>query len=58
VLQPLDNNRSARREGGECIAAFRTRVVSLPIQGNHFRYRWDGTRIDRVRTVSAVRELD
>jgi hypothetical protein len=49
------NYRSARREGGECLAAFRTRAVSLPIQGKHFRYRWDGTRIDRVITVSNVR---
>jgi hypothetical protein len=49
------NYRSARREGGECIAAFRTRTVSLPVQGRHFRYHWDGTRIDRVLTVTAVR---
>ncbi len=48
---------SARHPGGECIAAFRTRTVSLPVQGRHFRYRWDGTRIDRVITVSDVREL-
>jgi hypothetical protein len=48
---------SARRKGGECIAAFRTRAISLPIQGKHFRYRWDGTRIDRVLTVSDVREF-
>jgi hypothetical protein len=52
------NYRSARREGGECIAAFRTRAVSLPIQGKHFRYHWDGTRIDRVLTVSGVREIN
>jgi hypothetical protein len=52
------NYLSARRECGECVAAFRTRAVSLPVQGKHFRYRWDGTRIDRVITVSDVRELD
>jgi hypothetical protein len=51
------NYRSARRDGGECIAAFRTRALSLPTQGKHFRYRWDGTRIDRVITVSDVRAL-
>jgi hypothetical protein len=49
--------RSARRAGGECIAAFRTRAVSLPVQGKHFRYHWDGSRIDRVMTVSELREL-
>jgi hypothetical protein len=48
---------SARRAGGECIAALRTRTVSLPVQGNHFRYHWDGNRIDRVMTVSELREL-
>ena len=48
---------SVRHAGGECIAAFRTRAVSLPVQGKHFRYRWNGERIDRVLTVSAVRDL-
>jgi hypothetical protein len=48
---------SARRKPGQCVAAFRTRAVSLPVQGRHFRYRWDGTRIDRVITVSEVRDL-
>lgn len=51
------NYRSARH-AGECLAAFRTRAVSLPVQGPHFRYRWNGARIDRVLTVSEVRELD
>jgi len=48
---------SARRAGGECIAAFRPRAVSLPVQGEHYRYRWNGERIDRVLTVSHIREL-
>jgi len=51
------NYPSARHAGGECIAAFRTRAVSLPVQGPHYRYHWNGTRIDRVLTVSEVREL-
>ena len=50
--------RSARQTDGECIAAFRTRAVSRPVQGRHYRYQWDGTRIARVLTISAVRELD
>lgn len=49
--------RSARRKGGECIAAFRPRAVSLPRQGRHLRYRWNGERIDLVLTVSRIREL-
>ncbi len=52
------NYPSARHASGECIAAFRTRAVSLPVQGPHYRYHWNGTRIDRVLTVSEVRELD
>jgi hypothetical protein len=48
---------SARREGGQCIAAFRPRTVSLPVQSKHLRYCWNGARIDRVLTISAIREL-
>lgn len=49
--------KSVRHEGGQCIAAFRPRAVSLPVQAQHFRYRWNGERIDRVMTVSHIREL-
>jgi hypothetical protein len=48
---------SARRAGGQCIAAFRPRAVSLPKQGKHLRYSWDGTRIERVLAVRELREL-
>jgi hypothetical protein len=49
--------RSARRAGGECIAAFRPRAVSRPTQGRHLRYCWNGSRIARVLTVSDIWEL-
>lgn len=49
--------RSVRRKGGECIAGFRPRAVSLPVPGQQFRYCWNGERIDRVFTVSRIREL-
>jgi hypothetical protein len=49
--------RSARRTGGECVAGFRPRAVSLPVQGQHYRYCWNGERIDRVLTVSDIRNL-
>lgn len=49
--------RSARRQGGECVAAFRPRAVSIPMPGARFRYCWNGSRIDRVLTVGAIREL-
>lgn len=34
--------RSVRCGGAECVAAFRPPAISLPVQGPHFRYRWDG----------------
>ncbi len=48
---------SVRRHGGECIAGFLPRAVSIPVQGQQFRYCWNGERIDRVLTVSTIREL-
>lgn len=48
---------SARRAGGECIAAFRPRAVTLPVQGKRFRYCWNGERIERVLTIDEVRVL-
>lgn len=46
--------RSARRQRGECIAAFRPKAVSVPRQGQHYRYLWDGQRISHVLEVSEV----
>lgn len=40
--------RSVRAPGGECIAALRPPAVSIPRQGPHLSYVWDGTRITRV----------
>ena len=37
--------RSVRHNGGECIAAFRPQAVSLPVQGPHLAYVWNGTDI-------------
>ena len=42
---------SVRDPGGECIAAFWPDVVALPVQGRHFRYHWDGTRIDMIHEL-------
>lgn len=49
--------RSARRAGGECVAAFRPRAVSLPVQGKRLRYCFNGARIDHVLTIDEVRRL-
>lgn len=40
--------RSVRRPGGECIAALRPPAVSIPSQGPHLSYVWDGASIVRV----------
>ncbi len=39
---------SVRHDGGECIAAFRPPAVSLPTQGAHFVYVWNGKKITEV----------
>jgi hypothetical protein len=36
-----------RRQGGECVGAFRPRAVGLPRQERHLKYRWNGERVDR-----------
>jgi hypothetical protein len=38
---------SVRRQGGECVGAFRPRAVGLPQQERHLKYRWNGDRVDR-----------
>lgn len=38
---------SVRHPGGECFAAFWPDVVSIPVQANHARLEWDGTRLSR-----------
>lgn len=42
---------SVRHHGGQCIAAFRPRTVSLPVQGPHLQYQWDGRRIAEVYEI-------
>lgn len=42
---------SVRNLGGECLAAFWPDVVARPVQGRHFRYHWNGTRIDMIHEL-------
>ena len=46
--------RSVRRPGGECIAAFRPPAVTIPQQGPHLSYVWDGSDITRVFEKSLI----
>ncbi|MNT93088.1 RES domain protein [compost metagenome] len=45
--------RSVRAEGHECAAIFRPPAVSIPIQGQHLRYVWDGHVISHVLKVTS-----
>jgi RES domain len=45
---------SVRRDGGECVAVFRPRLVQNVRQGVHLRYAWDGTSISQVYEIRAV----
>ena len=40
--------RSVHHNGGECVAAFRPPAVSLPMQGRHLVYVWNGEKIAEV----------
>jgi hypothetical protein len=39
---------SVRDSGGECVAVLRSRVLSPCVQGPHFGYVWDGSRITTI----------
>lgn len=45
---------SVRRDGGECVAVFRPRLVQNVRQGMHLRYSWDGAAISQVYEIRAV----
>ncbi|HEX3982060.1 MAG TPA: RES family NAD+ phosphorylase, partial [Acidisoma sp.] len=38
---------SVRQEGGQCVGVFRARLVGIPRQERHLKYRWNGERVDR-----------
>lgn len=48
---------SVRQTGGLCVAAFNPKTVTIPTQGMHFRYAWNGheQRITDVLTISKTR---
>ncbi|NKB78094.1 MAG: RES domain-containing protein [Gammaproteobacteria bacterium] len=43
---------SVRHPGGECFAAFYPNVMSIPVQGAHLAYHWNGERIDQVKRLT------
>ena len=48
---------SQRHDGGECFAAFYPDVVTPPRQGGHFRYHWNGSRVDFVQKITGERTV-
>lgn len=44
--------KSVRSPGAECVGIFWPDLMSSPVQGDHFDYHWDGTRVDRIRNCS------
>lgn len=40
---------SVRSKGSHCVAVFRGPALSIPVQGSHLDYIWDGQRISEVR---------
>ncbi|MCO8145880.1 RES family NAD+ phosphorylase [Rhodovulum tesquicola] len=48
---------SVRNPGGQCIGVFWPDVVSLPRQADHYRYHWDGEKVDYVRRISGDRAI-
>lgn len=40
--------RSVRHQSGECIAALRPPAISIPRQGPHFSYLWNGKEITHI----------
>jgi hypothetical protein len=45
---------SVRRDGGECVAIFRPRLVQNVRQGVHLRYVWDGNSIADVYEIRVM----
>jgi hypothetical protein len=45
---------SVRRDGGQCVAIFRPRLVQNVRQGVHLRYVWDGNAIAEVYEIRVV----
>ena len=45
---------SVRRNGGECVAVFRPRLVQNVRQSVHLRYAWDGNSIANVYEMRAL----
>lgn len=48
---------SVRMRSGFCIGIFWPDVITIPVQGRHYSYHWDGTRVDFVRQYDTGKVL-
>lgn len=48
---------SQRLPGGACIGVFYPDVVTPPVQGDHLRYHWNGSRIDFIQRMTGARTM-
>lgn len=48
---------SVRDKGGECIAAFKPKAVTIPVQAGHYKYIWSGKKqkIVHILKLSQIR---
>jgi hypothetical protein len=48
---------SVRDAGGECIAAFKPKAVTIPVQGGHYKYIWSGKKqkIEHILQVNLIK---
>ncbi|WP_138473291.1 RES family NAD+ phosphorylase [Poseidonocella sp. HB161398] len=49
---------SVRQPGGSCIGVFWPDVVTVPVQGSHFCYHWNGDRVDFVKRYDTGEVLE
>ena len=47
---------SVRHDTGRCIGIFWPDVAGIPIQGNHYYYHWNGSRVNYIRCHSDPRQ--
>jgi hypothetical protein len=45
---------SVRHKEGECLAIFWPDAVSIPTQGGHWQYHWDGKKIDYIKQLDGI----
>jgi hypothetical protein len=49
---------SVRNPGGECVGLFYPDLATLPRQGRHLDYHWNGTRVDLYRDAGTHRVFE